>query len=644
MQSKPVRFLGTACLVLGACLCLQAETKDDFDRRIIEQLRSRDAGAAVLFEQANAARERGDHQAAITLYRQVRKAVPSFTHATRRLAFELVQTGASIEALGLLREAARIDPLPLNKSALAFCLVTTGEATPPGKAEKDEAATLCREVLKLPPSEGGVQEQCFQVGLTTESLDLVKNSVQGLEQLAPGEPGTYYMAAIAHAVQGEFLRADLDLWRARPGIPEDEYQRLRRRLHDAWPPWLPIAVFTSLGVAGWLATSVLLLVVGIVLSRATLAEAWRVPQAGTSQGNASRGAFLRGVYRAVIGLAGTLYYLSLPLLLVVVLLVGGGLLYTILTLGRVPIKLVVLLVIATVLTCVSILKSLVVLGKDEEPGVRADLSENPRLKAVLHDVAAAMGTTPVDSVYLLPGTEMAVMERGGMLRRLQGRTERCLLLGVGVLDGFDLRAFKAVLAHEYGHFVNRDTAGGRLALSVRRSMGRMAENLVRSGNARPWNPAWWFLQAFSRLFQLISQGASRLQEVMADRWAVSAYGAQAFCEGLRHVIVSSVRFGFRAQATVSDAAARQVAPENLYTHLPKTAVNEGEVARAIDEALGRQPSLYDSHPSPRQRFDWAGLMGGPGEVTDTDSGDAWALFTNRTAVEVSMTRRIFTEG
>jgi len=223
-------------------------------------------------------------------------------------------------------------------------------------------------------------------------------------------------------------------------------------------------------------------------------------------------------------------------------------LYAILAVGHVPIKLVVILVVATVMTCVSILKSLIVLGKDEEPGIPADLAENPRLKGVLDDVAAVIGTRPVDSVYLLPGTELAVMERGGMLRRVQGRTERCLLLGVGVLEGFRLRAFKAVLAHEYGHFVNRDTAGGGFALSVRRSMGRMAESLARSGAASPFNPAWWFLQAFGRLFQRISQGASRLQEVMADRWAVSAYGAQAFCEGLRHVIARSARFTLNARA------------------------------------------------------------------------------------------------
>jgi Zn-dependent protease with chaperone function len=31
-------------------------------------------------------------------------------------------------------------------------------------------------------------------------------------------------------------------------------------------------------------------------------------------------------------------------------------------------------------------------------------------------------------------------------------------------------AFRAVLAHEYGHFTNRDTAGGEIALRVNRDM------------------------------------------------------------------------------------------------------------------------------------------------------------------------------
>ena len=49
---------------------------------------------------------------------------------------------------------------------------------------------------------------------------------------------------------------------------------------------------------------------------------------------------------------------------------------------------------------------------------------------------------------------------------MQDKAQRLLILGVGVLDGFRLNAFRAVIAHEYGYFSNRDTAGGDVAFPV----------------------------------------------------------------------------------------------------------------------------------------------------------------------------------
>jgi Zn-dependent protease with chaperone function len=134
-----------------------------------------------------------------------------------------------------------------------------------------------------------------------------------------------------------------------------------------------------------------------------------------------------------------------------------------------------------------------------------------------------------------------------MLRQLTGRNERCLILGAGILEGMSLGPFRAILAHEYGHLSNQDTAGGGFALAVRRSLHTMAENLAARGAAGWYNPAWLFLNGFYSIFLRISQGASRLQEVLADRWAALSYGAQAFEEGLRHAITQSIRFEAHAR-------------------------------------------------------------------------------------------------
>ena len=46
---------------------------------------------------------------------------------------------------------------------------------------------------------------------------------------------------------------------------------------------------------------------------------------------------------------------------------------------------------------------------DEEPGAPLDLAEQPGLRAVLDEVAAKIGTRPVDTVYMTPFADIAVM-------------------------------------------------------------------------------------------------------------------------------------------------------------------------------------------------------------------------------------------
>ena len=195
--------------------------------------------------------------------------------------------------------------------------------------------------------------------------------------------------------------------------------------------------------------------------------------------------------------------------------------------GFIAPKLFIVLAIVGFGSLTAIAKSLFVRTRAVDPGLLLDLTRNPKMRAVLDDVAARIGTRPVDRVFLTPFTEVAVFDRGSLGAQLRGGSDRCLILGAGVLDGMRLRAFKSVLAHEYGHFHNEDTAGGGFALAVRRSLFAMAMNPATVGVASPMNPAWWFVRGFWRAFLGISQGASRLQEVLADRWAVFAYTGRA---------------------------------------------------------------------------------------------------------------------
>src|SRR5262249_14726828 len=196
-------------------------------------------------------------------------------------------------------------------------------------------------------------------------------------------------------------------------------------------------------------------------------------------------------------------------------------------------------------------------------------------------------------------------------------------------------------AHEYGHFSNQDTAGGGFALAVRRSVGVMALSLARGGAAAWYNPAWWFVRGFHRVFLRISQGASRLQEVLADRWAAFCYGSEPFERGLRHVIERSIRFDAHVAATLSEVIENKRALANLYSYQPGKAEGTQEIDQALEEALSAKPSPYDSHPAPKDRIAWVrALAAPPAAASAADDADVWSLIDGREELEKQMTYRV----
>jgi hypothetical protein len=294
------------------------------------------------------------------------------------------------------------------------------------------------------------------------------------------------------------------------------------------------------------------------------------------------------------------------------------------------VKIVVIAVVVAGVSVAGLIRGIFVTFSNDDPGMKLDLNEHPKFRQVLDDVAERIHTRAVDSVYLTPETDIAVMER----TTSDKREERCLILGVGVLDGFKLQSFKAVLGHEYGHLVNRDTAGGDVAIAVRSRIFKTARHIAEGGAAAWYNPAWLFLRGFDALFLKISQGASRFQEVMADRWAAFAYGSDHFEDGLRHAIASSVEFDVYTNARLKDVVEKQQPLANLYE---RTATEDGDAQMLVSEALDRETTPYDSHPSFRDRVAWVRALNAPGTEPVTGEAEAWSLFHDPETLQRRMT-------
>jgi Zn-dependent protease with chaperone function len=527
-------------------------------------------------------------------------------------------------------------------------LINEGGSLTTNSAQIEEARWLVARAQAQLPDQPSLLQSAFWTSYAADDLVAMKKASVALQRVDESSPETWYVTAIVAIQRGDAARARAAIAKARKtGLSAEGLASLETTLASFEKEhfWTSLTNVGLWSVPVWLVLLGLLAVAGLVLSRATLAAADRALTGATGDA-VGMDAWLRRAYSGVIAASAVIFYLSLPMLLIVVLALGVGVIWLMLTAHFVIWKLVILIAILTLVTVWAVLRSMFVRGDKSDPGDPLDLAAHPRLRSVLEEVAGRVGTRSVDTVFLTPGTDVAVFERGGWLRKLQGRGERCLILGLGVLEGMKVGGWKAILAHEYGHFVNRDTAGGGMALAVRRSILTMAISMARGGAAGWYNPAWWFVRGFDAAFMRVSQGASRLQEVLADRWAALSYGAPAFRDGLTHVITASVRFEAVTDATIKRALHEKIPVANLYRHTaPLTVAGTLEVERLTQQALTREPGAYDSHPSPAQRFAWVEKVASsapPSHADPADEDEAWSLFQDREELEVYMTATVRT--
>lgn len=640
------RDVWVALMLLLPGLALADARYDAFEAHLDSILTARSPLADSLFRAANLAREAGRHDVAIDLYGRVSRIVPDFSAASRRQAGEMLETGQRFAALQQLGDLVARDPDPINQLARAGALLQAPEGVPHNRKDIEEAHAIVLRVAPAATEDAYTWNLAVEVGLASGDTALAQRGVEQLVRLSPREPSTWYMAAMVEAAKGNIADARVALARAdKLGLPADAHKSAQEYIEfNANRLQRAGLIFTLIvGAAIWVLGFIVLAVMGLALSRATTLAAGRalIDRTGRAVG---LDAWLRATYQGVLWLCCGFYYISVPLVMLIVLAIGGGLVFAMLAVGHIPLQLLFIVVVLTGTTVFSMVRSLFAMRRDAAPGETLDLGTQPRFRDLLDRVAARIGTRAVDNVYLTPGTDIAVMERGGMLRQLRGRAERCLILGVGVLEGMTVGQLKAILGHEYGHFSNRDTAGGGLALAVRRSIYTMATRLAHGGAAGWFNPAWWFVRGYHALFLRISQGASRLQEVLADRWAVFAYGSRPLAEGLTHVITTSVRFEAHANAAVNEALRSQAPLLNLYCF--KTTPNtetDAEIGKEIESSMKREPSAYDSHPAPSLRLAWMEALNAPGAGAEAeDSEPAWNLFLHREALEQQMTERVRT--
>lgn len=632
-----MKFLVWVCLLVASGRAF-AGGPDADDAKMRADVEAANPMAAVAWDRANAARAQGQFSEAEAAYREVIGLAPKLDHPHRRLCNVLDNMRRSDDAIHECEAALALAPTsPLDQSALAGVLLENPRAD---HARAGELAS--KAVAALPDDPMTVSVDCL-AHMQRNDLAGSERCANHLLEVAPHDPRASALAAGVAAERRDFARARELIARSRAdGLPAEganallaEIEQAERRPHALIPLTPREAIELAVGViGGWFALLGLLFLIGRGLSKAALRNA--VALVDADGGGTPQERRLRSTYRTVLWLTGVLFYLSLPLLVVVVLAASLTTLAIFDAMGAIPVVVLVGILVVVVTTVISVVRALLFKPKLKHEGKRIVPKDYPKLDALLRDAASAIGTRPVDVIYLVPGTELGVMEERTLWQAVRGaRSERVLVLGVALFDNMKQRELRAILAHEYGHFRNADT-GGVLAIEVRRSLLELLKGIARSGYAL-FNPAWWMLRLFTNLFFSISTGASRLQEMLADRWAIRAFGSEAFATAYRHTVARHVEFKLEVSQIIKEVTEHAWSLPNLYAYELETKPPASFVAAEIEKEINRAPGKWDTHPSSSQRLAWAEQLALPGERASDAGEPVWELFTDPETIERAMT-------
>lgn len=358
-------------------------------------------------------------------------------------------------------------------------------------------------------------------------------------------------------------------------------------------------------------------------------------QIGRAQGETA----VARLYGIVLMFGLVLFYLAIPFVIAGLIWLTCLLLYAIFQLGRIPVKLVVVVAIVGFVGAWSVFKSLFSKPASGAFGLPKSGEQCPRVFALLGDVAGRVDTEPVDEVYIAPGAAIGVHQEGRGPFGVFGVKRRVLTLGLSTMRFLTIGELQSILAHEYAHFSHSDTFYSRFIYQVHLSIANALDGMMASGGALNYvNPFYWFLFLYYKCYSLLSSGFSRSREFLADRMACTLYGSDVFASALTKVSTDGTLFEMTMYDNIQNLLQEQKAFVNMYESFKE--YRDSHLSREQREELHQkllteQGSLFASHPTFGERMQAVAELPKAGQ---TDSRPALALFDNADEIEKELTQ------
>jgi magnesium-transporting ATPase (P-type) len=244
----------------------------------------------------------------------------------------------------------------------------------------------------------------------------VRQADEKLLQIAPNNPLGYYYAGILAAMDGKWEKAERELLISQKmGMPELTVHNALDAAVSRNARIFRLIRWGVITLVAWFLGQVVLFLTGSILSKATL-KALNSSQPDLNTQISLRERKLRSFYRTVITVLSLYFYISIPFVIILLLLVVGGAFYVFSTIGAIPIYFVGILLIMLIGSLIAIFRSL--FSKANPPqGHTLERMDAPELWTMVEDVAGRLAVRPVDSILLTPDVGIGVFEKGGIIKK-----------------------------------------------------------------------------------------------------------------------------------------------------------------------------------------------------------------------------------
>ncbi|MEZ4958979.1 MAG: M48 family metalloprotease [Saprospiraceae bacterium] len=298
--------------------------------------------------------------------------------------------------------------------------------------------------------------------------------------------------------------------------------------------------------------------------------------------------------------------------------------------------------------------------------------EHPRLFAFIDRLTDELKAPKPKKIYLLPDVNASVFYNSSFWSMFLP-VRKNLNIGLGLVNCLNMSEFKAVLAHEFGHFSQRSMKLGSYVYTVNHVIFDLVNNYDKwDRTLEGWANSDSFLSIFARItYWLANQvrsllrfmygiinkrnmALSREMEYNADLVAVSAAGCEAMISGLRRV-----DFGSGAYQTTVDYLNRALGenriPDNFYT-LHKSVLQRMALENDIP-VVEELPLITGEHLSrvkPASRVVFQNQWASHPEQEDREANirkvdlkteishaSPWQLFENPEKVQAEMTQFMY---